>query len=213
MNVLIVSTQLNSIVPDTFKARVQNFLPSFFVESLAKKKVPSSKTASFLGMCLLGICLEEFGLSLSLLQSLIQDEFGKPHFNTGYYDFNISHSGDLVVCAFVEKSRIGIDIEQIKQFNFHEVTGSLSLSHREIIANAKDPLIEFYSVWTKCESILKAEGVGLAVSPSEITFLSRYGILGTNRWYNVPLNIADGYSCTLASSENNCNINYLKPFA
>ncbi len=56
-----------------------------------------------------------------------KNHYGKPYLN-GYpnYYFNISHSGEFVVCA-ISNNPVGIDIEQIKQIEYEEIAKSFFL--------------------------------------------------------------------------------------
>lgn len=67
--------------------------------------------------CLLGKCLLirafEFRNEILLLTDLQYNEFGRPYFATyRNLDFNISHSGNIVVCVITNKGKIGVDNEK-----------------------------------------------------------------------------------------------------
>jgi len=79
--------------------------------------------------------------------------------------FNISHSGDLVVCALAN-SKIGIDIEMISP-----TVDYLSIAHAHFseseaswVASKSVGINErFIALWTIKEAYLKALGIGLAI--------------------------------------------------
>jgi len=84
--------------------------------------------------------------------------------------FNISHSGDWVVCAF-SSLPVGIDVEKIRKVNFdiarrffsdEEVNQLFSLPKR-------DQTEFFFDLWTIKESYLKAIGTGLTRSLNSFT--------------------------------------------
>lgn len=84
--------------------------------------------------------------------------------------FNISHSGDWVVCAFAE-APVGIDVEKIRKVNFgiakrffseEEVKDLFSMPEH-------DQTDHFFDLWTIKESYLKAIGTGLTRSLSSFT--------------------------------------------
>lgn len=95
-----------------------------------------------------------------------KNEYGKPYLK-GYpqFNFNISHSGDYVLCA-VDDKNIGIDIEEIKYIEYKEIAKTF-FSAKEIgyIINhdLKCQLDRFYEMWTLKESYIKCCGQGLSI--------------------------------------------------
>jgi len=78
--------------------------------------------------------------------------------------FNVSHSGNWVVCAIADEV-VGIDVEEIKPIDygiaksfFTEEEYCNLISHDE-----ENRLKYFYSIWTLKESYLKADGRGLSL--------------------------------------------------
>ncbi|MEG0308500.1 MAG: 4'-phosphopantetheinyl transferase superfamily protein [Clostridium sp.] len=95
-----------------------------------------------------------------------KNQYGKPYLK-GYpkFNFNISHSGDFVVCAIDDKP-IGIDVEQVKNIEYKEVAESFfSVSEFDYIVkedlNLK--LNKFYEIWTLKESYIKCCAQGLSI--------------------------------------------------
>ena len=109
---------------------------------------------------------------------------GKPFF-PAYPDFhyNISHSGDYVVCAYSAQP-IGIDIQQIpdKARRVSSIAGHF-FSDREVAALQDLPDFEmrrlFTRFWTSRESYIKLTGRGLAEP-----FKSFYPDLSAGRIYS-----------------------------
>lgn len=75
--------------------------------------------------------------------------------------FNVSHSGNHILIA-IGPAPVGIDLERInRDFNFESVLDS-SFSQKEILYIKKeDPLLNFFTLWTRKEALLKASGEGL----------------------------------------------------
>jgi len=86
------------------------------------------------------------------------------------WHFNISHSGDFVVCALAN-AQIGIDIEMISP-----TVDYLSIAHAHFSENeaswvASKPVginERFIALWTIKEAYLKALGIGLAIPISRV---------------------------------------------
>ena len=117
--------------------------------------------------------LGKYGFSAD---NVITDANGKP-LCEGIY-FNISHSGEYVLCAVSEKP-VGCDIEKAENAPF-EITDSVFLpSERKYIAEAQndaDKLRRFFRLWTMKESYIKMTGEGLGealprieINPEKLT--------------------------------------------
>lgn len=105
---------------------------------------------------------ELFDLGEDVNYRILRGEHGKPYLEgVNHVYFNISHSGDYIVCAFSD-SQVGIDIEKIacpryevaRRF-FHPE--EIRLLENDTLSN-KDL---FYDIWVVKESFLKYEGTGL----------------------------------------------------
>lgn len=99
-------------------------------------------------------------------------EYGKPYIVGLDVEFNISHSGDMVVCA-VDDKPVGIDIEQIRPVDLSIVKRIFTdaelfylFGHNPTdvdFAYTEDGVIltRFFELWTKKEACGKCIGVGL----------------------------------------------------
>jgi len=103
-------------------------------------------------------------------KDIVYSDFGKPYLNSQPYKFNISHSGDWVVCS-VGNSKIGVDIEEIKNIDIKTVCFNFSEAEREYIECSDSKNEDFYKLWTLKESYLKYLGVGLNRSLSSFSIL------------------------------------------
>ena len=118
--------------------------------------------ACLFGKLLLSEGLNLYGYSPETLNHLSYTAFGRPYLNNSSIDFNISHSGQYVVCAITEYRKIGIDIEMIKQIDLSGFERYMIPKEWEEIHRSESPYDIFYSYWTKKESVLKAYGYGLS---------------------------------------------------
>lgn len=94
-----------------------------------------------------------------------KNEYGKPYLQgREEFNFNISHSGDWVICA-IDSDAVGIDIEEIRQIDL-EIAEKV-FTNNEIKELSKREGIEkleyFYDIWTAKESYVKALGKGLFI--------------------------------------------------
>lgn len=136
--------------------------------------------------------------------------YGKPYLkNYPNVFFNLSHSGEFVVCAFDEHP-VGIDIEKIKEIEYKDLAENF-FTKREydyIMKNDSDQqLNKFYDIWTLKESYIKCCGRGLSLSLKsfsiEISELKEINVIMGCSYTNHKLQIVDlefGYRmaiCTL----------------
>ncbi|WP_459500588.1 4'-phosphopantetheinyl transferase family protein [Bacillus sp. C1] len=102
-----------------------------------------------------------------------KNEYGKPSLKEyPEFHFNISHSGDFVVCAIDDKP-IGIDIEEIRHIEYEEIARNFfTLNEFEYIMkqNLNDGLSKFYEIWTLKESYIKCCGQGLSIPLKSFSF-------------------------------------------
>lgn len=99
-------------------------------------------------------------------------EYGKPYAVDLNVEFNISHSGDMVVCA-VDDKPVGIDIEQIRPIDLSVAKRVCTeeellyiFGHKPTVADFiytedEDILTRFFEVWTKQEATEKFVGTGI----------------------------------------------------
>ncbi len=86
--------------------------------------------------------------------------------SSGDFNFNISHSGELALCALGNWHRVGIDVERFKPIQRLDSMMERCLSTRERadVQAANRPIEAFLRYWTYKEAYLKAIGVGLSQS-------------------------------------------------
>ena len=103
------------------------------------------------------------------------NEFGRPFLKSvpksfpkagGDFQFNLSHSHNRIIFAFVEDADIGVDVEFMKRdFNVTDLARHF-FSHDEINSllalPKKNRPAGFYRCWTRKEAFIKAKGSGLS---------------------------------------------------
>lgn len=86
---------------------------------------------------------------------------GKPYFTNYSYYFNLSHSGDYVVCALSERE-VGIDIQVHRPAAYGRVAGRyFSPAEVEAFQQAKDRQAFFFRLWARKEAYGKLTGKGI----------------------------------------------------
>lgn len=125
---------------------------------------PADRARFIIGRASLRYLLgERLGLA-STVVPLQRNAFGKPQLPepTSLY-FSISHSGSWIIIAVGARS-VGADVEKIDPgFKYAEVAAfHFSDAAQRTIQASVEPLITFYSLWTRREAVAKASGRGLS---------------------------------------------------
>ncbi|KAH9811613.1 4'-phosphopantetheinyl transferase superfamily [Melampsora americana] len=157
--------------------------------------------------CLVGkllvraLLFELYGLDPTSLE-FSRTKLGRPYMsrqlpNHRYFDYNISHDSDLVVCGFIATfeaspalQRIGVDVMQLKLPRGEQSVATFAEMLSESLTSAEVKLIRqpspvpsdltadevlldrLLQLWTLKESVVKAMGVGLSRELSTIDFLA-----------------------------------------
>ena len=154
----------------------------------------------------------------------IHNKYGKPFLKNHNFQFNMSHSNDIVNYIIALDHKVGIDIEvhnntlDIQEFSDLVFTPA----EREFftILEAKERLKFFYNLWTKKESLIKACGQGLSyplntieamtLSSGEKIFLDNEDNKLKQEWYYFPLEVVSNYSGSIAIEHRINQIIYLE---
>lgn len=95
-----------------------------------------------------------------------KNQYGKPYLKDyPNFNFNISHSGEYVLCA-IDNKPIGIDVEEVKNIEYEEIAKNFftTMEFDYITTNdLKFQLNRFYEIWTLKESYIKCCGQGLLI--------------------------------------------------
>lgn len=129
----------------------------------------------------------EYGLSLSDYAEK-REEKGKPYLEGAPFHYNLSHSGDYVVCALSD-SRVGVDVEKILPISVKVM--------RRFLGKAVFSPREQMRLWTRYESYGKMMGHGIpypAGSEKEC-FYREYTVL--DHYYITVCSEADAFADSL----------------
>lgn len=170
------------------------------------------KQAYLLGKLLIAVFLKKYKFDYTLLKKLSYTQFKRPYIESVKADFNISHSGELVVCAFSLHQKVGIDVERIQEVNFDDFRYILNKADEEAIKNAEEKYVSFFKIWSAKEAILKAEGCGLIDNLDKLEISGEKGCFNKATYYLHELNIHPGYSSCVASSSSIINLKVEKVF-
>ena len=134
-------------------------LPKGIHERARRYKRKADGIDFLVGRLLLKEALEAHGIEEGI-EDIEFSEKGKPLLKTVF--FNISHTEDMVVCAFSKEVEMGIDVEKRKPVDLENFKDFFKEAEWENIKSDDDSIRQFYWHWTRKESILKAKGLDLS---------------------------------------------------
>lgn len=171
----IGSLKISPLYDESLRAECLNRLSEERRAKACRIKTEKEKARSIGAGYLLESMLQEyFGLSKEDIKTLQYKtgEHGKPELKQypGIH-FNLSHSGDYVVCA-ISDSKIGIDVQRMDAYRENVAKRFYSREEQQKIAETEseaDRKKLFYAIWTGKESYTKWLETGLTVDLSGFT--------------------------------------------
>ena len=115
-------------------------------------------------------------------------------------DFNISHSGEFIICVVSDNDKVGVDVEQIRPVKMEDFRDIFSMDEYNNILRAKNPYDQFFTIWTRKEAVVKANGKGLYIPLKEIIVESNTTSLYNETWHLKEIFLGDNYSSAVATS-------------
>jgi 4'-phosphopantetheinyl transferase len=184
----------------TFENDFDNILPTLSskrIEKINKLKKKNNKLLSMGAEMILKYALWDNNKNCEL--EILEDEFKKPYINgLADFHFNISHSGEYIVCAISNKP-VGVDIEKISKYNLK--IAEKYFTKDEIEYN------DFFKIWVHKESFVKAVGKGLTLLQNKINIVSNGKIsnifFNNNKYFFREYKIDDSYKLAVCSKDMN----------
>lgn len=92
--------------------------------------------------------------------TLSKNEYGKEYLKNSDLHFNLSHSGDYVVCA-VSDAEVGIDTEFLSDADLTVAEKCFTNYEYKMLQNSQNIRSDFFRLWTLKESFVKKIGMGM----------------------------------------------------
>jgi 4'-phosphopantetheinyl transferase len=153
------------------------------------------------GKLLLRDALMGAGFGQDCLEQLYYNEFKRPYIGETV-DFNLSHSGDIVICAIATGAKVGVDVEQVTEVDFDDFDNVMTAEQWQLIRSAPDPKRMFFTCWAIKESMIKAEssGMSLPLLQIHINMATHHVCYGKQVWHVQELAVDAGH-CTWVCSD------------
>jgi 4'-phosphopantetheinyl transferase len=197
---------------ENHESLLKNDLPKFpadYQGKIERYRRWQDAQLSLLGRILLFEGIEEIYKQKPDDKVIKHTKYNKPYFEDNLIQFNISHSGDIVVCALSDEHEIGIDIEIVTDI----VTDDFKLQMTEnewykivLSSNKKD---SFFDYWTQKEAVIKAHGHGLTIPLKSFEILDNTTKINEEKYYLKEIKIDKKYKCYISLKTNIGEI-YLK---
>jgi 4'-phosphopantetheinyl transferase len=120
----------------------------------------ADKYRVFTGKMLLNWILIQKNYATELMHQIERNNFGRPYISGISADFNLSHSGNLVVCGWSIVGKIGVDVEEIRPIDLADFQHYLTENEKITIQESSNHLTKFYEIWTRKEAFFKSIGKG-----------------------------------------------------
>jgi len=163
------------------------------------------RLSSLLGLRLLNRCARDEGISTFSLADIQYPETGKPYWlskGTRQIDFNITHSGDVILVALSRVLKVGVDIEKIRKLK--SLNYKMVMSAEELIKIQQRPEL-FFSLWSMKEAVVKAANTTGIRRMRDVDLDIDQATLDDASWYLEPLSklmdLEDAFSAYLATSQ------------
>ena len=197
----ICYTDIESVSLDELSAFLNLFEDTKKQEILSAKNL-KTRCSSIIARLLIVYYINKNMPAAKLIPYIKYDLSGKPYIdNCDLLNISISHSNNIVGCAFSISSHIGFDVEYIQNIPIEEYIDVFTNDEYMYIVNSNDKLIHFYSMWVQKEAVLKAIGYGFLLSPLEINVLKSPVLYNEEYYYKNADYFENEYIYSIASKK------------
>ena len=198
---------------DYFIKNHLNDFPEDFQKKISAYKRWQDAQLSLLGRLLLNYALKKINKNYNE-ESLNYSTYGKPFFNDDNIKFNISHSGEIVVCVLSETNDVGIDVEIINEIDIKDFESQMTKNELENINLKEDIKGAFFDYWTQKEAVIKANGRGLSIPLKSFEIANYYTKIDGQDFFLKEIFLDEKYKCHVAFksiiNENSVGVDLVK---
>lgn len=176
--------------------RALNRLPgTYFLESVLKYQSRNQQWMSLLSRQLLQAGLNKLHQPLDQHSIWSEAKNGRPYINS-YPDFNLSHSGNIAVCAIgLNQNRVGIDIQIEKPIKSKLLKQVFTKQELDWVSQEESKIAH---LWSRKEAVSKLLGHGMRINFQKLETLSDQVLFEGKIYHLNTIPVARGYQCTLA---------------
>jgi 4'-phosphopantetheinyl transferase len=190
------------ISEDNFDSLLENELSKFsldYQEKIKGYRRWQDAQLSLLGRVILFKAIEQIYKCKPDYKEIMHAKYNKPYFKDSHIQFNISHSGEIVVCALCEKSQIGIDIEIISDIQIDDFKWQMTENEWLTITSSSKRMESFFDYWTQKEAVIKTHGHGLSIPLKTFEISEDTAIINGQNFFLKEIKIDEKYKCYISS--------------
>jgi 4'-phosphopantetheinyl transferase len=181
---------------------LEDFLLKFSIDF--QKKIISFRRwqdaqLSLLGRILLYKGAEKFNEKYND-SSIRYTDYNKPYFEDEELYFNISHSGEMVVCVVTDVCDIGIDVELLRDIQVEDFQRQMTEGEWHKISTSFNKIASFYNYWTQKEAVIKSSGKGLSIPLKSFEISENRTIVANEGLFLKEIKLDVKYKCHIATS-------------
>lgn len=184
---------------------LQNSLAKFpidFQQRIKKFRRWQDAQFSLLGRVMLFKGIEEVKKQNYDNREIKYTTHNKPYFEDSLIEFNISHSGEIVVCALSDDDQMGIDIEVITNIELNDFKSQMTQKEWRTVNDSQNQQETFFKYWTQKEAVIKAHGHGLSLPLKSFEISDNTTKINGQLFYLKEVQIDKNYKCYISSKTN-----------
>ena len=199
-NIIAVYMDINDLSDEEFQI-CYSFMSDEKKHRIDKLRQRSDRIRSVTGDYLMRYLVsQKSGISPESVQ-IYTEQSGRPGINNSELKVSLSHSGDYVVCACATRN-VGVDIEQITQYDDDVATVSCTENEMRYIDKNDDKAACFTLLWTLKEAHCKCVGTENFTGPQDVEMSDGEVLFDRiNGVKNICIDDFTGYACSLSVEE------------
>jgi len=180
-------------------------LPDNFQKKILKYRRWQDAQLSLLGRILLENGLKILNREL-YIRDLLYTSYNKPYFEGENIEFNISHSGNIVICVIVEKFKVGIDIEIKQDIDIESFKSQMTELEWHRIISSDNIKNSFFEYWTQKEAVIKGNGKGLSIPLKSFEIINNQTKIENDHFFLKEICLDANYKCYMALKNKKPNV-------
>ena len=174
--------------------------PTDFQKKIAGYRRWQDSQLSLLGRILLYKGAANFNIK-SKEPNIEYTKYNKPYWRgEDKVYFNISHSGEIVVCAITNLCDIGIDIELQRDIDIEDFQPQMTEGEWMKISTSFNKIDALYNYWTQKEAVIKGCGRGLSVPLKSFEISQNSTIIDNEKFFLKEIKLDGKYKCHIATN-------------
>lgn len=195
----------SSLSEENHESLLKNDLPKFpvdYQEKIKRFRRWQDAQLSLLGRILLFRGIKENYMHNPHYKVIKYTKYNKPYFDDDLIHFNISHSGEIVVCALSDDHEIGIDIEIVTDIYLNDFKYQMTEMEWNKIVLSSNKKDSFFGYWTQKEAVIKAHGHGLTIPLKSFEISDNNTKINDEKYYLKEIKIDKKYKCYISLKTN-----------